>query len=573
MAKRFSMTMTGSVHDDSNAGAALAIAELTTLGDLLLRATATHGDRDALILPGERHTYHTLASAACDWARLLIARGVKPGEHIGLLLPNRLEFMEVLFGAILAGAVVVPINTRYRAHELAYVTENADLVMIITTGQVSEGLNLLDRLGEAFPDLAERSKSSNSGRPAAVAPKLRDILVLDGRAHAFLDARSELAHARNISDGALDARRRQVRVRDTCLILYTSGTTSNPKGCLLSHEALFRQGHAMAERYEFTATDRVWCPLPMSHVAGISPVVAAMTTGAAFVSMQKFEPAAALRQHADERVSVSYSLFAAVMTDMLYHPDAAVTDLSHIRIIVSNPAILSKRLATELQARLPAAVQIGTFGMTEVVGAACTHSPRDAATDRMTRLGRSLPGVEVKVICADGSRAASGETGEILLRGATMFSGYYKDPVKTADALRRGWFHTGDLGTLDADGSILFSGRLKDMLKVGGENVAAQELELFISQHPAVKLCAVVPIPDPRLDEVPAAFIELKPGMTTSEAEIIGFCTGRIASFKVPRYVRIVTEWPMGASKIQKFKLREMLLAELAPSPLTSITH
>ena len=534
-----------------------AISEVSSLGDLLLRQALVAPLADALVLPGEKRSYGALAQAAQGWAKLFIARGVGPGDHIGLLLPNCMAFMEALFGAMIAGAVIVPINARYRGAEIAYVAENADLVAIVTVGAVTDGLNLLERLGEAFDDFAV---AADGAIHVAAAPKLHSLIVLDGARFGTVDAKDAIADAAAVPDAALDARRAQVKLRDTCVILYTSGTTSAPKGCMLSHEAIYRQGCAMAERYGLTGADRLWCPLPMYHVGGISPVVAMFSVGGAFVSMHRFEPGLALRQHGEERITMCYILFGAFIADMLYHPDAPVADLSRVRLMVSNLSVLSEKLAAELRAFVPHTIQLGTFGMTETVGCALTHAPDDDATERATRLGKALPGIEAKILRDDGTTAAPLETGEILIRGATLFSGYYKDPEKTAQALRRGWYHTGDRGSLSAEGSIAFAGRIKDMLKVGGENVAAQEIEQFIGRHPAVKLCFVVGVPHPRLDEAPAAFIELKPGMTTTEAEIIAFCKGKIASFKTPHHVRFVEDWPMSSSKVQKFKLREMIV-------------
>ena len=544
------MTDAGSATAGSAADEA-DFAEVTTLGDLLLRRAGDMPGRDALILPQERRSYRQLADGAQAWAKLLIARGVAPGEHVGLLLTNCAAFMEALFGIMLAGGVAVPVNARYRAHELAYLAENADLVAIITVDRVADDFSLLGRLREAFPDLVDG--------PPAGAPKLREIFVLDGAGGSFTDVPPALRAAACVPAARLDERRRQVKVRDVAMILYTSGTTSHPKGCLLTHEAFHRQGEAMARRYEFTPDERVWCPLPMFHIAGISPMIAAFTAGGAFLSLHRIEAGEALRQHVRERVTVSYVLFASLLTDMLYHPGCAAADFSAVRLMVSSPALQSRKLCAELAARWPHIVQIGTFGMTEVIGAACTHSPREPEAERMTRLGRALPGVEARVVGADGRPVATGQSGEIQLRGATLLLGYHKDADKTARSLEGGWFHTGDLGSLDAQGSVLFTGRSKDMLKIGGENASAQEIEIFIAQHPAVKLCCVVGVPDARLDEVAAAFIELKPGLTADADEIIAFCRGRIASFKTPRHVRFVEDWPMSASKVQKFRLREMI--------------
>jgi acyl-CoA synthetase (AMP-forming)/AMP-acid ligase II len=216
-------------------------------------------------------------------------------------------------------------------------------------------------------------------------------------------------------------------------------------------------------------------------------------------------------------------------------------------------------------AAMPDTIYVGTYGMTETGGTVCTSELTDSLEARCTRLGKPLPGLEVIIVSPEtGDELPTGQRGEILVRGYCLFDGYYKDPEKTAEAFEPdGFFHTGDVGSFDDEGQIMFHGRTKDMLKVGGENVAAVEIETFLARHPAVKLAQIVGVPDARLQEVPAAFVELEKGEDVSEQELIDFCRGDIASFKVPRYVRFVTEWPMSTSKIQKFRLQKKILQEL----------
>jgi fatty-acyl-CoA synthase len=214
---------------------------------------------------------------------------------------------------------------------------------------------------------------------------------------------------------------------------------------------------------------------------------------------------------------------------------------------------------------MPDAIYVGTFGMTETAGTVTTSRLDDPLDQRVGRLGKPLPGLELRIVSPEtGVDLGAGERGEVLVRGYSTLLGYYKDPVKTAAALDTdGWYHTGDVGSIDAAGTLMFHGRTKDMLKVGGENVAAAEIEACVQRHPAVKLAQVVGIPDARLVEVPAAFVELKAGFAATADDIIDLCKREIAGFKVPRHVRFVNEWPMSTSKIQKFRLREQLIAEL----------
>ena len=533
---------------------------------LILEAAAVHPDADAIVLPDDRVTYRGFAAGAADWSRVFIAVGVSKGDHVGILLPNGTEFMQVLFGAMLAGAVPVPINVRYRGPEMADLLADAELVTVVTANDVEYHPSLIERLHEALPELssagAPKRLSPGERLSLAQAPRLRNIISTRGPpSPGILERRAAAESAAGIPSGEMEQRRRSVRPEDTALILYTSGSTARPKGCMLSHAAIVAQGRLLAGRYQMTASDRIWSPLPMFHVGGISPLMAITSVGGAFLSMRRIEAGPGLAMMASERATISFALFQTIIADLLQHPSFAEHDLSAIRLMVSNFSLQPPWIRELLADRLPQAVQIGTFGLTETVASACTHSPDDPADDRLHRLGRPLPGIEVRVIDAGGRDAAPGIIGEVLLRGPTLCSGYYKDPQRTAAALRDGWLYTGDRGSVDARGSVMFHGRLKDVLKVGGENVGALEIETVVGQHPAVKGCAVVGIPDPRLEEVPVAFVELRPGAQATEEQIVAFCKGKLASFKIPRRAYFLTEWPMSATKIDKPALVRQLTA------------
>jgi acyl-CoA synthetase (AMP-forming)/AMP-acid ligase II len=289
------------------------------------------------------------------------------------------------------------------------------------------------------------------------------------------------------------------------------------------------------------------------------PICAAYSVGATYLSMRYFDAGTALAQIEAERATLTYPSFGTFIADMIFHPDYPSRDMSSVRLMNSNLAMQPESFRAALRERMPNAVQVGTYGMTETSGTVTTSFITDPYEQRTRRLGKAFDGLEVRIVRADGTEAGVDEIGEITVRGFSVFSGYYKDAEKTRAAFRDGWFHTGDLGSLDADGSMMFHGRLKDMLKVGGENVAALEIESLVAQHDAVMLCQVVGKPDPRLMEVPVAFVQLRPGAVLSGDEVIEFCRSRISGFKVPREVHFVQEWPMSASKIQKFKLKEMI--------------
>jgi acyl-CoA synthetase (AMP-forming)/AMP-acid ligase II len=253
------------------------------------------------------------------------------------------------------------------------------------------------------------------------------------------------------------------------------------------------------------------------------------------------------------------------MADLIGHKDFATTDLSRVRLMNSNFAVQPPGIKDAMLKAMPDAIQVGTFGMTETAGTVTTSMLTDPLAQRVSRLGKPLPGLEVRIQDVETGRDAGvDQRGEVLVRGYCTLEAYYKDAEKTAAAIDPdGWFHTGDMGSIDADGTIMFHGRIKDMLKVGGENVAAAEIEACLQRHPAVKLAQVVGIPDPRYVEVPAAFVEFHAGQSASAEVLIEHCRAQIAGFKVPRHVRTVTEWPMSTSKIQKFRLKDALVAEL----------
>ena len=354
-----------------------------------------------------------------------------------------------------------------------------------------------------------------------------------------------------------------MRLPDTGIVLYTSGTTSHPKGCLLSHEAVVRNGIELARRYEMSEQDRFWSPLAMYHIGGIMPIAASFWVGCRYVTMPRFEAGLALRLLEGEGVTINYAAFWPIIADLINHPEFAATDLSRIRLMNSSLAMQPAPARKTLDRAMPSAFQVSTYGLTEAAGTVSTSRLDDSYEARIARLGAPLDGLEVRIVDPDGREVPTGEYGEITIRGYGIIDGYYKDRDKTAAALRDGWLHTGDIGSVDAAGHVMFHGRTKDMLKVGGENVAALEIEALVGSHPDVRLCQVVGCPDDRLVEVPAAFVELKTPGVASEDDIVDFCRGKLAGFKVPRYVRFVSEWPTGATKIQKFRLRDRLIEEL----------
>jgi fatty-acyl-CoA synthase len=544
--------------------AALRIS-VTTIGDLLLSAADRYPDTPALIFPDAQYTYRELADRAIRRARSLQALGVRPRDHVGILMHTCPQFVEIFFAAALCGAVIVPINARYRPGELAYVVENGDIATLVTSDAVAEQVSFVERLSGALPDL--KSQTDPRALRLGRTPKLRNVILMgSSTVPGFVSEREFDAAADSVPERSVHLTRLGVRVRDVGLMLYTSGTTANPKGCLISHEAQVRNSIALGRhRYQLTHEDRLWSPLPMFHIAAVLPMLAIFDVGGTYLTMSYFDAGVALEMLERHEVTATYPSFVTIMQGLIYHPNFAGTNLKRVKLMNSNLAVQPPAVAESIMRAMPQALQVGSFGMTEAAGTVCTGSPNEPESLRITRLGKPLPGLELRIIDPEsGHDVQTGLRGEVLVRGYSVLEGYYKDPEKTAQAIDRdGWFHTGDIGSLDEHGTIMFHGRFKDMLKVGGENVAAAEIESLLGRHPAVKLAQVVGIPDAKYAEVPAAFVELNPGAAATEAELLSFCKAEVASFKVPRVVRFVQEWPMSSSKIQKFRLRQQLLAEL----------
>ena len=533
--------------------------EADTIGDLLLRAAERAPAAAAVVFPKQRATYAELVQGSMRMARGLHAVGVRPGEHVGILMPNCLAMVEALFGVALLGAVSCPINARYRSAELRHVIEDADLAVLLTSDTVEEHVDYVPLLYEALAGLADCDPEHVR---VEAAPKLRTVVVFGRRRATGMMGQERFgAHADSVPDSVVESSSTSVRGRDPAVVLYTSGTTANPRGCVITHEAIVRGSRATGLREQIGSGDVVWDPLPLFHTSGLQPLLYTLDAGARFLCMTHFEPGAAIAQIRANGVTLLKSTFPPVTMALVNHADFPALDVSRIRVvqIVAPPDTL--RL---VQAAFPNAAIQGAYGLCEAGGYVAVNEPEETLESRLRTVGRPFPGIEIRAVDEDGGDAAPGEPGELLVRGYTVFEGYYRDSAQTAKALDHdGWLHTGDRGTVDAAGRVTFLGRIKEMIRVGGENVAPAEIEGFLSTHPAVHLVQAVGIPDERLDEVPAVFVELKPGAAVTGQELIDHCRGKIASFKVPRYVSFVEEWPMSATKIQRFRLRDQLLAEL----------
>jgi fatty-acyl-CoA synthase len=539
--------------------------QVTTIGDLVDRQ-AEISTRDAIVMPGVRLTYPELSKLTDHFAAGLLGLGIGPGDKVGILLPNNIDYVAALIATAKLGAIAVPINGRFKVHECSHVVLHSDAKILLTSAD-PHGTDYPALIGEVFPEIRSHDPHEDLRLPSA--PELRRVVHLTGSSAGFLTRDDFDAAAATVTLEQVKTLQQRVRVRDIALLMYTSGTTARPKGCMLTHEALTRQGEKVARtRLFLTEQDAFWDPLPLFHCGGIVPMFGCFSVGAKYCHPGFFEPAAALRTIEQEECTVLYPTFETIWWGVLNHPDFAKTDLSRVRLLQT---VVTPELMAQFEERMPWARHVTSYGSTE--GATnLTMGLQDAPyEERINTLGPAVEGMEVFIADPEtGEQKPPSEMGELCFRGYSCFEGYYKDPEGTANAFDAdGWFHTGDRASVDANGNLRFGGRLKDMLKVGGENVAAIEIEGFLTSHPAVAVAQVVGAPDAHYTEVPAAFVQLFPGTEVSPEELIEFCIGQIATYKVPRYVRIVTEWPMSGTKVQKFVLKDRIAAELAAAGIT----
>jgi fatty-acyl-CoA synthase len=543
--------------------------EGTTVGDLLDRQAERSPDRDAVVFPDARATYAELSGLTDEMARSFIGLGISRDDKVGILMPNRIEFIVAFFAAAKLGAVPVPINARFKSYELGQVVSHADVRLLLTCAGPRGSADYPGILREVFPDLVGQPDPWRLDLGAA--PKLDQIVDLDADRDGFLSPGDLRRAGSAVSSVDVAVRQSRVRIRDFAMLMYTSGTSARPKGCLLSHEALVRHGANVARsRFLLTGEDSFWDPLPLFHIGGIVPMLGCFSVGARYCHAGHFEPGVALRMLEEERCTVLYPAFETIWLAVLDHPQFNRTDLSAVRVIQS--IAVPERLA-QLEARMPWAAQVSSYGATESSSNLTLTRPDDPYEARINTLGHVLEGMEVIIVDPEtGDECATGEVGELCFRGYSLFEGYYKDAELTSESFdANGFFHSQDLGKLDDDGRLIYTGRLKDMLKVGGENVSALEVEGYLVTHPAINIAQVVAAPDDRYGEVPAAFLELKREASLGEDDVVAFCLGRIATYKVPRYVRFVRqgEWPMSGTKIQKFILRDRISGELRESGIS----
>jgi fatty-acyl-CoA synthase len=519
-----------------------------TIGDNLRRTVATHGSRDALVSvhQGIRWTYDELGERVQRLARGLLAAGLQAGDRVGLWSPNYAEWTLVQYATAEIGVVLVNINPAYRSHELAYVLDQSGCRMLI-----------------AAPTFKTSDYRAMVSEVRGERAQLESVVFLwDAEWDALLDEST----AASVED--LEARRATLAPGDAINIQYTSGTTGFPKGATLSHRNILNNGYFVTELQGFTHEDRLCIPVPFYHCFGmVMGNLGCTTHGATMViPADAFEPGAVLQAVQDERCTALYGVPTMFVAE-LAHPDFDSFDLSSLRTGVMAGSPCPVEVMKQCIDRMHMTEVTICYGMTETSPVSTQTLPDDTLDRRTSTVGRTHPHVEVRVCAPDDPTRTleRGETGELCTRGYSVMSGYWSDPDRTAEAIDAdGWMHTGDLAVMDDDGYLNIVGRSKDMVIRGGENVYPREVEEFLYTHPAVLDVQVVGVPDERYGEELVAAVRLQDGVTATEDEIREHCRGKIAHYKVPRYVLFVDEYPMTISgKVQKYLLRESAISTL----------
>jgi fatty-acyl-CoA synthase len=524
-----------------------------TIGENLRRMAATFPDSEAVVdVPtGRRWTYRQFDADTDALAGGLLAAGIEARDRVGIWAPNCAEWVLLQYATARIGAILVNINPAYRSHELSYVLRQARVRLLVS----AESFRTSDyraMIGEVRDGLDQLERVIYLGMPEW------DALLSSGEAGTAADA---------AGPGALRRREAALAFDDPINIQYTSGTTGFPKGATLSHHNILNNGFFIGEMCRYTELDRVCIPVPFYHCFGMVLGNLACTTHGACIVIPApgFESAATLRAAQDERCTSLYGVPTMFIAELAL-PDFADYDLTTLRtgIMAGSPCPVEvmKRVVSEMHM---AEVTIA-YGMTETSPVSTQTRPDDDTERRVSTVGRVHPHVEVKIVNPDsGLVLPRGEPGEMCTRGYSVMLGYWDEPEKTAEAIDGArWMHTGDLAVMDAAGYLNIVGRIKDMVIRGGENVYPREIEEFLYTHPAIEDVQVIGVPDQKYGEELCAWVKLRPGAELTAEQVRDYCSGKIAHYKIPRYVRFTLDFPMTVTgKVQKFKMRETSVTEL----------
>ena len=518
-----------------------------TIGANFERIVASFPDREALVSrhQGLRYTYQRLNEAVDVVARGLLDLGLEVGDRVGMWSPNCAEWVLVQYATAKTGLILVNINPAYRTSELAYALGQSGCRLLVAASSFKDS-DYAAMIEQVRPEL----------------PALEQTVLLGSGSWDDL-----LSAGETVPQGRLGDRAAGLDFDDAINIQYTSGTTGFPKGATLSHHNILNNGFFTGELTRYTEADRVCIPVPFYHCFGmVLGNLACTTHGSAIVIPDAaFDPLSVLEAVEDERCTSLYGVPTMFIAE-LGHPDFGRFDLSSLRtgIMAGSPC------PVEVMKQAMSTMHIGEvticYGMTETSPVSTQTGPDDSVDKRVGTVGRVHPHVEVKIIDPVSGRTVPRETpGELLTRGYSVMIGYWNDRARTGEVIDdQRWMHTGDLATMDGDGYVSIVGRIKDMIIRGGENVYPREIEEFLFGHPDISDVQVIGVPDARFGEEIMAWVKVRPGAELTDDDVRAFCRGRIAHFKIPRYVRFADDFPMTVTgKVQKFRMRETSVAEL----------
>ncbi|ROQ97459.1 acyl-CoA synthetase (AMP-forming)/AMP-acid ligase II [Streptomyces sp. 2132.2] len=523
-----------------------------SIAGLVRAAAAEYADREAVVDGRVRISYAQLGERVERAAAAAIAAGIEPGDRVAVWAPNTLEWIVCSLGAVSAGAVLVPLNTRFKGSEAAYVLRRSRARLLFVTGTF---------LGTSYVASLRRAASEGEGHgPLPGLPHLEQVVVLaEDAPQEFRTWKDFLAGGDGTGADAVRERAESIRPEAPSDIIFTSGTTGSPKGAVISHAQSLRCYDVWSELAGLREGDRYLIVNPFFHTFGYKAgIIACLMRGATMVPQPVFNVDTVLANIAAERISVLPGP-PTLHQSLLDHPQRDHHDLSALRLVVTGAAVVPLQLVERLRGELHIATVLTAYGLSEASGIVTMCRRGDPAEVIAATSGRPIPDTEVRVVAdRQGTERPVGTAGEVWVRGHHVMRGYFEDPAETADAITPdGWLRTGDVGVLDADGNLRITDRIKDMFIVGGFNAYPAEIEQLLGLHPDVADVAVVGISDPRLGEVGRAYAVRRPGSTLTSDDLIAWSRREMANYKVPREVEFVTELPRNASgKVLKRELR-----------------
>ncbi len=536
-----------------------------TIGGLLDQITSRFPDNDALVYPDRdlRYSYRQFNDVCRQVAKGLLKLGIKKGDNVAIWAYNVPEWVIIQFATAKIGAVLVTVNTAYKSSELEYILNQSDSTTLIMVKSFKD-TDYVATLNSVVPELAASQPGTLNN---AKLPCLKHVIFIGDETPAGMRNFNTIFElGKEVADSELAALESTLDIHETINMQYTSGTTGFPKGVMLTHHNLVNNGFAIGECMKFTEQDRLCIPVPFFHCFGcVLGVMVCVTHGSTMVPVETFDPLKVLQTIEKERCTAVHGVPTMFIAE-LEHPEFGKFDLSSLRTGIMAGSVCPIEVMKRAVKDMNLTEITSVYGQTESSPGITQTRTEDSIELRVSTVGRALPGAEVKIVDIEtGATLPPGKQGELCARGYMVMKGYYKMPDETAKVIdAEGWLHTGDLAVMDENGYCKITGRIKQMIIRAGENIYPKEIEEFLYTHPKVSDVQIYGVPDRKYGEQVMAAVILKKEQEMTEEEVREFCRGKIANYKIPKYVKFVNGYPMTASgKIQKFKLREMAIKEL----------